>query len=102
MSAWRRGRREARRCSLEGGESPPPARRGPLLVTPRGGRHTFPHVSAAALLEGTADPAALKGKMVILGTTAAGLKEIRTTPLESTQPGVEIQATVMDNLLAGA
>src|SRR3990170_3716152 len=76
-------------------------RRGSLLVNYRGGRHTFPHVSAAALLEGTADPAALKGKMVILGTTAAGLKEIRTTPLESTQPGVEIQATVMDNLLAG-
>jgi adenylate cyclase len=67
----------------------------------RGGRHTFPHVSAAAILDGTADPDALKGQMVILGTTATGLHEIRTTPLEASQPGVEIHATVLDNLLAG-
>jgi CHASE2 domain-containing sensor protein len=76
-------------------------RGGNLLVNYRGRRHTFPHISAAALLDGTAEPAALKGKMVFLGTTAAGLKEIRTTPLEATQPGVEIQATIVDNLLSG-
>lgn len=76
-------------------------RRGNLLVNYRGRRHTFPHLSAASLLDGTADPAALRGKMVIVGTTAAGLKEIRTTPLEAAQPGAEIHATVIDNLLAG-
>jgi adenylate cyclase len=76
-------------------------RGGNLLVNYRGRRRTFPHISAAALLDGTAEPAALKGKMVVLGTTAAGLKEIRTTPLEATQPGVEIQATIVDNLLSG-
>ena len=38
---------------------------------------------------------------VIVGTTAAGLKEIRTTPLEAAQPGVEIHATIIDNLLSG-
>ncbi|MGB5995172.1 MAG: CHASE2 domain-containing protein [Candidatus Deferrimicrobiaceae bacterium] len=83
------------------GTSIPLDRRGNLLVNYRGRRHVFPHVSAAAILGGTADPAALKGKMVMLGTTAAGLKEIRTTPLEAAQPGVEIHATVIDNLLAG-
>lgn len=76
-------------------------RRGNILVNFRGRRHVFPHVSAAAVLDGTADPEALKGKMVMLGTTAAGLKEIRTTPLEPAQPGVEIHAAVIDNLLAG-
>src|SRR5512139_3543571 len=76
-------------------------RRGNLLVNYRGRRQTFPHLSAASLLDGTADPAALRGKMVIVGTTAAGLKEIRTTPLEAAQPGAEIHATVIDNLLAG-
>ena len=39
--------------------------------------------------------------MAIVGTTAAGLKEIRTTPLEAAQPGVEIHATIIDNLLSG-
>ena len=76
-------------------------RRGNLLVNYRGRRHTFPHLSAASLLDGTADPAALRGRMVIVGTTAAGLKEIRTTPLEAAQPGAEIHATVIDNLMAG-
>lgn len=83
------------------GKRIPLDRRGNLLVNYRGGQRTFPHVSAAALLDGTADPDALKGKTVLLGTTAAGLKEIRTTPLDAAQPGVEIHATVLDNLLAG-
>lgn len=76
-------------------------RRGNLLARFRGRRNTFPHVSAAAVLNGTADKAALHGKIVLVGTTAAGLKEIRTTPLEAAQPGVEIHATVVDNLLGG-
>ena len=76
-------------------------RGGNLLVNYRGRRGAFRHVSAAAILDGTADPAALKGKIVFLGTTAAGLHEIRTSPLEAAQPGVEIHATVLDNLLAG-
>jgi adenylate cyclase len=76
-------------------------RHGNLLVNFRGTHRTFPHLSAAAVLEGTADPAQLKGRIVILGTTAAGLKEIRTTPLDPAQPGVEIHANVLDNLLSG-
>jgi len=83
------------------GRSIPLDRRGNLLVNFRGRRGAFPHVSAAAILDGTADPAALKGKIVILGTTAVGLHEIRTTPLEAAQPGAEIHATVLDNLVAG-
>jgi len=83
------------------GRTIPLDRRGNLLVNYRGRRHRFPHISAAAILDGTADPAALKGKMAIVGTTAAGLKEIRTTPLEAAQPGVEIHATIIDNLLSG-
>jgi hypothetical protein len=36
--------------------------------------------------------------MVLVGTTSAGLHELRTTPLEAAQPGVEIHANVIDNL----
>jgi adenylate cyclase len=76
-------------------------RHGNMLVNFRGPHRTFPHLPAAAVLEGTADPARLKGRIVLLGTTAAGLKEIRTTPLDAAQPGVEIHANVLDNLLSG-
>jgi adenylate cyclase len=84
-----------------GGRDFPLDRKGNLLVNFRGPRRTFPHVSAGAILDGTADPGALRGKIVVVGTTAAGLQEIRTTPLEAAHPGPEIQATVVDNLLAG-
>ena len=76
-------------------------RHGNLLVNFRGPHRTFPHLSAAAVLDKTADPAQLKGRIVLVGTTAAGLKEIRTTPLDAAQPGVEIHANVLDNLLSG-
>ena len=76
-------------------------RNGSMLVNFRGPHRTFPHLSAAAVLDRTADPARLKGRIVLLGTTAAGLKEIRTTPLDRVQPGVEIHANVLDNLLSG-
>ncbi len=76
-------------------------RRGNLMVNFRGRQRSFPHLSASAVLEGTADPGLLKGKIVLVGTTAAGLKDIRTTPLDAAQPGVEIHANVLDNLLSG-
>ncbi len=84
-----------------GGKNIPLDQRGNLLVNYRGSRRTFPHVSAADILDGTADENAIRGKIVLLGTTAAGLYELRTTPLEPAQPGVEIHATVIDDLLAG-
>lgn len=83
------------------GRRVPLDRNGRLLVNFRGPRRTFPHLSASAVLEGAADPTLLKGKIVLLGTTAAGLKDIRTTPLDPAQPGVEIHANVLDNLLSG-
>ncbi|HWS16274.1 MAG TPA: CHASE2 domain-containing protein, partial [Candidatus Methylomirabilis sp.] len=83
------------------GKRIPLDRNGNLLLNFRGRHRTFPHLSAAAVLEGTANPALLKGRIVLLGTTAAGLKEIRTTPLDAAMPGVEIHATVLDNLFSG-
>jgi CHASE2 domain-containing sensor protein len=76
-------------------------RRGNLLLNYRGPRRTFRHISAAEVLDGTAPVQAIRGKIVLLGTTATGLHEMRTTPLEAAQPGVEIHATVIDDLLGG-
>ncbi len=44
------------------------------------------------------DPHELTGKIVIIGTTATGLHDIRATPISSLYPGVEILATALDNL----
>ena len=76
-------------------------RHGNMLVNFRGPRRTFPHLSAASVLDGTADKARMNGRIILLGTTATGLMDMRTAPLESVQPGVEIHANVLDNLLSG-
>ena len=71
------------------------------LVNFRGPAGTMPLVSAHEVMTSPARAAGLKGKIAIIGTTAAGLKDIRATPLGPVFPGLEVQTTIVDNLLAG-
>lgn len=45
------------------------------------------------------DPSMFKDKIVVVGTTATALKDIKSTPLKMDYPGVYIQATLIENLL---
>ncbi|HSR01069.1 MAG TPA: adenylate/guanylate cyclase domain-containing protein [Sphingomicrobium sp.] len=47
------------------------------------------------------DPNELQGKIVLVGTSAPGLMDMRLTPLDSNYPGVEVLATAIDNLDRG-
>jgi adenylate cyclase len=71
--------------------------RASALVPYRGKQGSFKYLSAADVIQGKADPATLKGKIVLVGTTAPGLFDLRSTPVASVYPGVEIHA----NLIAG-
>ena len=73
--------------------------KGDLLLRYRGKKHTFPYLSAADVLSGGAPGEALKGAIVFVGTTALGTREVVATPLDTLFAGVEVQATVADNLL---
>ena len=46
------------------------------------------------------DPKAFQDKFVFFGFTAPGLFDLRPTPVDGITPGVEIQATILDNLLS--
>jgi adenylate cyclase len=46
-------------------------------------------------------PGEFANKIVIIGTTATGLHDIRATPMDGFFPGVEILATAIDNLQRG-
>jgi adenylate cyclase len=70
-----------------------------LLLRYRGGKRTFPYVSAAAVLSGEPHPDTFQDKIVFVGTTALGTREVVSTPLDTLFTGVEVQATVADNLL---
>jgi adenylate cyclase len=59
-------------------------------------------VSALDLLEGRAPPEKIKGKLVLVGTSAAGLNDIKTTPVDPAMPGVEIHAQVLESALTRA
>lgn len=70
-----------------------------LLLRYRGKKKTFPYVSAADVLNGQVPEGMLRGKIVFVGTTALGTREVVATPLDTLFAGVEVQATVADNLL---
>ena len=71
------------------------------LVPYRGLVRSFPYVSATDVIKGIADPAVLKGTVVYIGTTAPGLQDLRTTPVGSVYPGVEVHANFLSGVLDG-
>jgi len=75
--------------------------RSHLLVRYRGVKHTFPYVSAADVLNGSAAASLFANKVVFVGTTALGTREVVATPLDTLFAAVEVHANVADNLLRG-
>ena len=47
-------------------------------------------------------PDMIAGKLVLIGTSAVGLNDIKTTPVSPAMPGVEIHAQVLESALTGA
>ena len=82
-----------------GSQSVPLDGKSNMLLRYRGPRRTFPYISAADVLSGAAAAGAFKDKIVFVGTTALGTREVVSTPLDTLFAGVEVQATVADNLL---
>ncbi len=72
---------------------------GAVLVPYRGRFGSFPYVSATDVLSGRADKKLLDGAIVLVGTSAAGLLDLRSTPVQNVYPGVEIHANVISGIL---
>ncbi len=66
---------------------------------PKGG--SFRYHAAADVLAGRLPAGLFKDKIVLLGTTAPGLLDLRTTPVSEAYPGVEIHANLISGLLDG-
>jgi len=67
----------------------------------RGPYKSFEYISAVDVLNKRIDPKALEGKIVLVGTTAAGLLDLRSTPVGKAYPGVEIHANLIAGILDG-
>ncbi|MBI5048848.1 MAG: adenylate/guanylate cyclase domain-containing protein [Deltaproteobacteria bacterium] len=72
---------------------------GRLFINYYGGRDIFPHYSITDIIKGRIEKEKLKGKIVLIGATAIGVYDMRVTPFEGTYPGIDIHATVIDNIL---
>jgi adenylate cyclase len=71
------------------------------LIPYRGPQGSFRYVSAADVLGDRLKPGELKGKIMLVGTTAPGLMDLRSTPVGSTYAGVEIHANLIAGFLDG-
>jgi len=82
---------------------------GNMIVRYYGPTGTYESYSAAAVINSFAQmeegqppqisPDSFKDKIVMVGASAPGIYDLRPSPFSSVYPGVEIQATVLDNLL---
>ena len=73
---------------------------GRMMINYEGGAATYPYVSIADVVNRKFRPGTFKGKIVLIGASATGIGDLRSTPFGGINyPGVEIHANVIDNIL---
>ena len=93
-----------------GGKRVPIDSSGRAILYFRGRRGMHETYSAASIIQSElrlqeggkppVDPSVFKDAYVFFGSSAAGLLDLRPTPISKVLPGVEIHATALDNLLS--
>jgi adenylate cyclase len=117
LAAWLTGNQDVRTIKAEpgrlivGDRVVPIDSEGNAILRYRGPSLTHRSFTAASIfqaaeqvLEGTApfiDPSVFKDKYVLFGYSAPGLLDLKPTPMTGAYPGVEVYATMLDNLLSG-
>ena len=73
---------------------------GRMMIDYEGDVNTYPYVSIADVVNHKFPPGTFKGKIVLVGASATGIGDMRSTPFGGiNDPGVEIHANVIDNIL---
>ncbi len=72
---------------------------GQLHVNFRGKGFTYKYISAYDILKGIANEEDIRDKVILIGTSAKGLVDLRATPMDNSMPGVEVHANIIDNLI---
>jgi adenylate cyclase len=58
-------------------------------------------VPAWKVLDGSVAPSEIEGRILLIGTSAAGLLDQRSTPVDASVPGVEVHAQLLEHVLEG-
>src|SRR5690606_17880365 len=64
-----------------------------------GNAESFRHISYYKILQGLVPPEFFENKVVFIGTSAAGLQDIKTVPTSDVYPGVDVHVTALFNML---
>ena len=72
---------------------------GELLINYLGPPKTFAQLSVTDVLRGKVPAGTFKDRIVLVGATALGTHDLRSTPFSPLYPGMEVHATVIDNIL---
>jgi len=72
---------------------------GAVFVPYRGRQGSFPYIPAHEVLNRKTNPEALRDKIVLVGTSAPGLLDLRSTPVQNIYPGVEVHANIISGIL---
>ncbi len=72
------------------------------LIPYRGDQGSFPYISITDVLNDRIPKEKLAGRVIVVGTTAPGLMDLRATPVGAAYPGVEIHANLIAGMLDGA
>ncbi len=95
------GRMEGWMRSIKIGDVEVPLDRAMTAMVPYRDTGGFRYVSATDVIRGTLPQDELKDKIVIVGTSAQGLVDLRATSVREDLPGVEVHATLVAGILDG-
>lgn len=73
---------------------------GTIYVSYQGKPKTFRYISFNDLVDNRVDKETLKDKIILIGTTAPGLSDFRSTPMGELYPGVEVHANALASMLS--
>lgn len=74
--------------------------KGNILIPYRKGKPGYQTISAARVLKGLAGGVSLENALVIVGSSAIGLGDLVSTPVNPAMPGATIHARVLEGILA--
>nr|CRH05520.1 Conserved membrane protein of unknown function. Containing adenylate/guanylate cyclase domain [similar to the protein Mmc1_1858 from MC-1] [Candidatus Magnetococcus massalia] len=70
-----------------------------VMVPYRGYQGSFPYISIVDILQKKVPLEALEGRIILMGTTAPGILDLRATPVQNIFAGVEIHANIVSGIL---
>jgi len=72
---------------------------GAVQIPFRGPEGSFPYISISDILDHSISLEKLNDKIILLGTSAPGLLDLRATPVDESMPGVEVHANIIAGIL---